>query len=531
MPKTRIRVIKVPSQTNNLPKAPLYKRMPRLYLELIENKDKIKQSLVNTEYVANLSRYPNQHFVPPAPQASQQKPSLEALQKPSSPQETTHSPPHRGPQHHEPQHHEPQHHEPQHHGPQNSKERQKVLKKHKYGSNSYYSSDDSSDSEVHHRRVHKKSDSDRSDSDRSDSDRSDSDRSDSDQSSSSGYDSDDKSIRSSNSSDQDTDSDKHHSVDVSRRLKELLDDHDDSGRSTFSDSLSRHSRDNFSPQQSPPKAHVQHQSPPGIFQQPQQQGFAQPQQQGFAQPQQGFQQPQQPQQHDGGENMFGNQLGRAAMQPPTLSELQKASGYDIMGSGDQMVDAGRLAVEYEDEEDRKREILFKFDLLKKSYKEADMPDFNIHSDIKTMQQSYDNTVKRLSVDSTVESYKTYLIGGFMTVEYILGSFLKFDMKGFTQHQIMNMNNYERLLIELGEKSYVPTESDWPVEVRLLVMIVIQAAVFVLGKFIMNKTGSNVLSMFNSLGSMASAGASTPQAPKRKMKGPDIDFADLPDGAY
>ena len=44
------------------------------------------------------------------------------------------------------------------------------------------------------------------------------------------------------------------------------------------------------------------------------------------------------------------------------------------------------------------------------------------------------------------------MGGFMVVEYLLGSFLKFDMKGFTQHQIQNMNNYERLLIEL-EKNH------------------------------------------------------------------------------
>jgi hypothetical protein len=117
----------------------------------------------------------------------------------------------------------------------------------------------------------------------------------------------------------------------------------------------------------------------------------------------------------------------------------------------------------------------------------------------------------------------------MAVEYFLGAFFKFDMKGFTQHQIMNMNNYERLLIELGEKSYVPTDSDWPVEVRLLIMVLIQAAVFVLGKVIMNKTGSNVLSMFNSLGAMGGGGGSAEKSvPKRKMKGPEINFDDIPD---
>ena len=210
---------------------------------------------------------------------------------------------------------------------------------------------------------------------------------------------------------------------------------------------------------------------------------------------------------------------------PTLSELRGA--HQIPSH---MPDAGQMEAEQQDEEDKKREMLFKFDLLKKSYKEAEVPDFSIHTDYKTMQQTYDNTIKSLSVDNTVESYKTYLIGGFMGVEYILGSFFKFDMKGFTQHQIMNMNNYERLLIELGEKSYVPTESDWPVEVRLLIMILIQAAVFVLGKVIMNKTGSNVLSMFNSLGAMGGGGGGGGEktTQKRKMKGPEIDLDDIPD---
>jgi len=219
--------------------------------------------------------------------------------------------------------------------------------------------------------------------------------------------------------------------------------------------------------------------------------------------------------------------GHGQIQPPTLSELERAGSFE---PNNHLADAGRIAMNAEDEEDKKREMLFKFDLLKKSYREADfsqVPEFTIHSDYKTMLNTYDNTIKSLSVDTTVESYKTYLIGGFMVVEYALGAFLKLDMRGFTQHQIMNMSNYERLLIELGEKSYVPTESNWPVEVRLVVMIVIQAAVFILGKVIMSKTGSNVLGMFNQLGGGGGNSQKQSQEQKRKMRGPEIDLDDLP----
>ena len=58
-----------------------------------------------------------------------------------------------------------------------------------------------------------------------------------------------------------------------------------------------------------------------------------------------------------------------------------------------------------------------------------------------MNIDYENTVKKLTIESSVDSYKTYLIGGFMVVEFVLGRYLKFDMEGFAQQQIMNMNSF------------------------------------------------------------------------------------------
>lgn len=175
------------------------------------------------------------------------------------------------------------------------------------------------------------------------------------------------------------------------------------------------------------------------------------------------------------------------------------------------------------EEDNKRELLFKFDLLKKSYKDTEIPEFSIHSDYKNMKQSYDMTLRRLAIDSSVDNYKTYLIGGFMVVEYALGNWMGFDMQGFTQQQITSMSSYERLLIELGEKSYVDEESQWPVEVRLFGLIIMNAAFFIVSKMIMKKTGSNILSMINSMNIQP-----PPMAKKRRMKGPNIDLDHLPD---
>ena len=178
-----------------------------------------------------------------------------------------------------------------------------------------------------------------------------------------------------------------------------------------------------------------------------------------------------------------------------------------------------------EEEDLKRELLFKFELLKKYYKNSNVPEFSIHSDYNTMSKTYEMAVRRLSLDSTVESYKSYLVYGFIGIEMIFGTWLKFDMKGFSQHQISNMHTYEKLLVELGEKSYVPGDSKWPVELRLLFTIVIQAGLFILGKLMMKKTGTNVMNMMNSFTSSSPPKTSEK---KKKMKGPNINLDDIQD---
>ncbi len=205
--------------------------------------------------------------------------------------------------------------------------------------------------------------------------------------------------------------------------------------------------------------------------------------------------------------------------PPSLTEL---------GMKETVVPNLNYMKTTAEDEDLKRELLFKFDLLKKSYKEDDLPQFTIHSDYKTMKHAYDMTLRKMSITSSVENYKTYLIGGFMVVEYALGNWLKFDMQGFTQQQIMSMGSYEKLLIELGEKSYVDEESQWPVEVRLLGLVVMNAAFFIVSKMITKRTGSNILNMINSMNSNMQNNMPQAQRKKRPMRGPSINVDNLPD---
>ena len=207
---------------------------------------------------------------------------------------------------------------------------------------------------------------------------------------------------------------------------------------------------------------------------------------------------------------------------PSLSELKQKGVIHVPKA---IPDVSVPNLTEREEEDLKRELLFKFELLRKSYDTASgykVPEFTMHSDYKTMQNTYQDSVRRLSLDNTVEQYKNYLIGGFMAVEFVLGNFFKLDMQGFTQQQVVSMRSYETLLIEIGEKSSIVASvgNKWPVEVRLLMMIIMNAAFFLISKLIMNKTGANIMSAINGM-NLNRAGPPKDAGPRRKMKGPDM----------
>jgi hypothetical protein len=206
--------------------------------------------------------------------------------------------------------------------------------------------------------------------------------------------------------------------------------------------------------------------------------------------------------------------------PPSLNQLEKQGK---IGTNRVYRNVSNPTKSERETEDSKRELLFKFELMQKKYPNAKLPEFSIHSDYDDMLRTYDNTLRRLSIDMNVDRYKTYLVGGCMLVEQFLQSRFKFDMEGFTQQQVLCMAQYERLLIELGEKTYVPKESSWPVEFRLGFMILFNAAVFILYKIILKKTGANLLNMMNLVTT-----PTEPPKPKTRMKGPSINIDDIPD---
>jgi hypothetical protein len=172
--------------------------------------------------------------------------------------------------------------------------------------------------------------------------------------------------------------------------------------------------------------------------------------------------------------------------PPTLSEINTQAN----------INAPVQNLSYTDttsEIKRKRDLLFRFDILRKSYKDATIPEFSEYTDLATMEQIYEDTVRKVGLDSKVEGYKKFLTMGFFGVEFLFTNIFKVDMSGFAKQQLSSMNSYERILIELGEKAMIEkSKSQWPAEIRLLFTIVMNAVIFLLMKNVMSGGLTNII---------------------------------------
>lgn len=199
---------------------------------------------------------------------------------------------------------------------------------------------------------------------------------------------------------------------------------------------------------------------------------------------------------DGEDQLIEDQLNtllgedkQPSFSAPTLQELHQKKKVTINN--------GYNYAEDEETQKERNAVYFKYEVLRRMHPNASVPEFTLYSDPKLMSQKYEMLTKKLSLDSSVENWKRYMIVFVMGCEVVLGK-INFDMEGFAQQQIMSMNTYDQLLVEMAEKSYVPSGSKWSPEVRLLMMLTMNVVLFVVSKMIFKKTGTNLLGTINNM---------------------------------
>ena len=220
--------------------------------------------------------------------------------------------------------------------------------------------------------------------------------------------------------------------------------------------------------------------------------------------------------------------------PPSLSEINDGKVH-VDSNGVRNLDY--ITGNEQAEQEVKKDVLNKFSILKRKYPQASIPSYSEHTDLVTLQRDYKSITRQIEIEAKAIKYKTWLLWGYFGLEFILLNYSNFDdIRGFYKQQYNSMNQYEDLLYELGEKTYVPDEKKWPVEIRLLMLIGSNAGMFVLGKMAEKRFGVNPMNMFNTAPNYSQPqqenqqqgfSSINQQPPKKKgISPPEFDFEDI-----
>lgn len=138
---------------------------------------------------------------------------------------------------------------------------------------------------------------------------------------------------------------------------------------------------------------------------------------------------------------------------------------------------------------RRADYRVKFSILREAYPQMAIPEPDDQQSVDEIEIMYRQYIKRIHIDSSVDHNEQYLLALWMIMEVIGGRFLKLPIRGYTKNQFNYMKKYRMLLIELGERSYSAGMGEgWPVEVRILMMAGMNAAIFVLLNFLPSMMG-------------------------------------------
>jgi len=189
---------------------------------------------------------------------------------------------------------------------------------------------------------------------------------------------------------------------------------------------------------------------------------------------------------------------------PSLSQIQ-----DSQHSSH----ARRVEQEQSKEQNTEKErtnLLMKLYRLKMAFPDGDIPPYSETTDTDTLRKIFEQTRRKLHVNKDTEQYKQWSAMAHMALEYILVNLIKMKTaRGLAEHHMRTAEKYNELLMELSDQQYNSGPSSWPVHWRLAGMVLFESAVFIGGNMLMNKLAGNMQNMFNNMGSTGSSNPSRP----------------------
>lgn len=137
----------------------------------------------------------------------------------------------------------------------------------------------------------------------------------------------------------------------------------------------------------------------------------------------------------------------------------------------------------------RQEFRMKFGILRANYPQWNVIEPNESLTVQQIHDLYNHYIHEIMVSRETGQYKVYMVVFLMVIEVIGVKFLKLNMSGYTMSQLKIMNRYDTLFTELGEKWLVGGGvSNWPVEARIMMMMMFNAVIFLVVRYLCSWLG-------------------------------------------
>jgi hypothetical protein len=227
-----------------------------------------------------------------------------------------------------------------------------------------------------------------------------------------------------------------------------------------------------------------------------------------------------PDRPDRGGDRSGHQHQGPTSNLPSLSQIQ--DGRHHQGGSNKERRFEQEATKEQTAERDRSNLLMKLYRLKMAFPDGDIPPYSETTDTDTLRKIFEQTRRKLHVNKDTEQYKQWSAMAHMALEYILVNLVKMKTaRGLAEHHMRSAEKYNELLMELSDQQYNSGPSSWPVHWRLAGLVAFETAVFIGGNVLMNKLAGNMGAMFSNMGSGSKgtssssgvgSGAGIPMAP-------------------
>lgn len=133
------------------------------------------------------------------------------------------------------------------------------------------------------------------------------------------------------------------------------------------------------------------------------------------------------------------------------------------------------------------EFRISYGKLRRAFPMMLIPDFDDRLPLAEIWIGYERYVRQVYAEQSAHSYRNYLVIGLCVMELGLIK-LGLPADGLVLSHIESISTYDRLLIELGERNWSSHGGQWPLELRIGMVVLINSGVFIVMKYLTNWMG-------------------------------------------